>query len=124
VIRQHLALIPAPPGTIGMTWADTHVWSCAGCHAVLSDGKIITHTDACPFIAGVVERAGEAVADKARDEVAEWEWATPIPENYVILGGTLRCTDHGSLYSIGQIELWEFALDAKRHHQEQHGGES
>jgi hypothetical protein len=119
---QPLVLIPAPPGTPHLT--GTFAFACGSCHATIGDGKVITHADDCGFIAGIIDRAAEKIAARASDEIAEWEWANPIPVEYLIKGGTLHCADHGDLFSVGLMELWEFALDAKKHHQEQHGGES
>jgi hypothetical protein len=129
VIRQQLALIPAPPGVEGLHFTDTHLWACGGCFATI-EGQVISHKDDCKFVQQVIDRAASAIADKASEEAAEWEWAYPIPETYTIRspresgGCVLHCTEHGDLFSVGEMELWEFALDAKRHHQEQHGGES
>lgn len=59
---------------------------------------------------------------------SDWDWALPISENYLVCGRVtedgdqlqLKCAECGLLYSVGEIELWELALDAKRHHDVHH----
>jgi len=51
----------------------------------------------------------------------EWDWAAPIPEEFIVRRGELHCRTHGRLYSVGEIELWELALDARKHWLEHHG---
>jgi hypothetical protein len=57
-------------------------------------------------------------------EAAEWQWADPIADCFKvdvqqdsdmtrIRLGCERCGQ--SLYTVGQIDLWELAVDAKRH---------
>jgi hypothetical protein len=58
------------------------------------------------------------------DAGPDWEWADLIPEEFVIRTGPhgteLRCTQHGALYAVGSIELWELAHDAHKHWREEH----
>lgn len=63
----------------------------------------------------------------ARDEGRDWEWADPIADRYKIRtpgvpgGCRLHCTVCDvDLFSVGEMDLWEFALDAKRHDLDKH----
>ena len=76
---------------------------------------------------GTVAEMLEAAAPHIQDEDApEWVWADPISEDFLVKGaGHLHCKRCNEDLEItgGLIELWELALDAKRHHDEKHGAD-
>ena len=56
-------------------------------------------------------------------EEKEWEWATPISTDFLVRQpAQLYCQrcDQALYVTGGVIELWEMALDAKRHALEEH----
>lgn len=78
-----------------------------------------------------LEAAAPLIAAAERERIAnaepDWQWANPIADRYVIRspresgGCFLRCTAcDADLFSVGEMDLWEFALDAKRHDLEKH----